>query len=93
MTVIEARHLSTVRRATAALVAPGKRLHFHEELDSMRRSVEVFVEIDSDPERFDGVAFQGYEDRKSTDQHTGTYVLALGFGLGFRIRLVHYAHR
>jgi hypothetical protein len=35
--LIEARHLTTVRRATAALVGDGKRLHFHQELDSMRR--------------------------------------------------------
>ena len=36
--LIEARHLTRVRRATAALVGEGKRLHFHQELDSMRRS-------------------------------------------------------
>jgi hypothetical protein len=36
--LIEARHLTGVRRATAALVGEGKRLHFHQELDSMRRS-------------------------------------------------------
>lgn len=42
--LIEARHLTRVRRATAALVAPGKRLHFHQELDSMRRSaLELFA--------------------------------------------------
>lgn len=35
--LVEARHLMPVRRAVAALVPPGKRLHFHEELDSTRR--------------------------------------------------------
>ena len=42
--LIEARHLARVRQATAALVAPGKRLHFHQELDSTRRSaLELFA--------------------------------------------------
>ena len=42
--LIEARHLTRVRRATAALVGDGKRLHFHQELDSMRRSaLELFA--------------------------------------------------
>jgi hypothetical protein len=42
--LIEARHLTTVRRATAALVGDAKRLHFHQELDSMRRSaLELFA--------------------------------------------------
>ena len=36
--LVEARHLTQVRRATAALVDEGKRLHFHQELNSMRRT-------------------------------------------------------
>ena len=44
--LIEARHLTRVRQSTAALVAPGKRLQFHEELDSMRRSaLELFATL------------------------------------------------
>lgn len=42
--LIEARHLTAVRQATASLVGEGKRLHFHQELDSMRRAaLEVFA--------------------------------------------------
>ena len=42
--LIEARHLSEVRRSTAALVGAGKRLHFHQELDTTRRSaLELFA--------------------------------------------------
>ena len=42
--LIEARQLTRVRLATAALVAPGKRLHFHQELASTRRSaLELFA--------------------------------------------------
>jgi len=42
--LIEARHLSEVRRSTAALVPAGKRLHFHQELDTTRRSaLELFA--------------------------------------------------
>ena len=36
--LVEARHLTQIRRATASLVAEGRRLHFHQELDSMRRT-------------------------------------------------------
>ena len=36
--LVEARHLTQIRRATASLVGEGKRLHFHQELDSMRRT-------------------------------------------------------
>lgn len=44
--LIEARHLTRVRRATAALVGEGKCLHFHQELDSMRRSaLELFASM------------------------------------------------
>lgn len=44
--LIEARHLMPVRRAVAALVPPGKRLHFHEELDSARRqALELFATL------------------------------------------------
>ncbi|MEO8264941.1 MAG: hypothetical protein ABI706_05440 [Ilumatobacteraceae bacterium] len=32
--LVEARHLTQVRRSTAALVGEGKRLHFHQELDT-----------------------------------------------------------
>jgi hypothetical protein len=46
--LIEARHLTQVRRATAALVADGRRLHFHQELDSVRRSaLELFASVSS----------------------------------------------
>ena len=42
--LVEARHLTRVRRATAALADEGKRLHFHQELNSTRRSaLEVFA--------------------------------------------------
>jgi hypothetical protein len=42
--LIEARHLTQARRSTAALVGEGKRLHFHQELDSMRRTaLELFA--------------------------------------------------
>jgi hypothetical protein len=44
--LVEARHLTHVRRATAALVGTRKRLHFHEELDSTRRrALEVFAAL------------------------------------------------
>jgi hypothetical protein len=44
--LIEARHLTRVRRGIAELVGEGKRLHFHQELDSMRRSaLELFVSM------------------------------------------------
>ena len=44
--LIEARHLTRVRRATNELAGEGKRLHFHEELDSVRRSaLELFASM------------------------------------------------
>lgn len=36
--LVEARNLSDVRQAMRALAAPGKRLHFHQELDTARRA-------------------------------------------------------
>jgi hypothetical protein len=42
--LIEARHLARVRATTSALVADGKRLHFHQELDSTRRrALDIFT--------------------------------------------------
>ncbi len=36
--LVEGRHLSDVRRAMSEMAAPGKRLHFHQELDKTRRA-------------------------------------------------------
>jgi hypothetical protein len=44
--LVHARHLTAVRRATAALVGDGRRLHFHQELASTRRmALELFATI------------------------------------------------
>ena len=42
--LVEARRLGPIRRATSALVAEGKRIHFHQELDSTRRdTLQLFT--------------------------------------------------
>lgn len=44
--LVEARHLTHVRRTTATLAGAGRRLHFHQELDSTRRhALEVFTSL------------------------------------------------
>jgi hypothetical protein len=44
--LVQAQDLAHVRRSTTALVADGKRLHFHQEIDSLRRSaLELFATL------------------------------------------------
>jgi hypothetical protein len=44
--LVEARHLPRLRRSMIEFAAPGKRLHFHEEVDGKRReSLEFFASM------------------------------------------------